>query len=208
MKIGLTEIIILHDNNAPIPDFGKQARKSSSDFISILKKTGFDIRVTFANFGNGYKVTANDVPVAAVSFNAKNYIANGTRDIFDSAGNMINEKGKVFSETDPNEHPENIIFVLTAFGRDNASKSFTFAQIADMIGHQSYVYKWKFFCLATEPAVPQQLGIPEDCVIWMDTTHLNLPPAAEASASGEAENFLSQALKELAEKIKKIISGE
>ena len=216
MKSRLTEIIILHDNNAPVPDFGKTARKSSSDFLAALSKIGSEIRITYANFGSGksakpatnekatpksksvpdetaqssYKITADNIPAGEVRLNARNYTSNGTRDIFDSMGNAMIEKGKAYSQTDQNEHPENVIFVLTAFGRDNASKTFTFNQVSDMIKHQSEVYKWKFFCLANEPAVPGQLGIPEDFVIWIDS---------------ENEEFLSKALNELSERIKNLI---
>jgi hypothetical protein len=177
MKTGLTEIIILHDNNAPYPSFEEIVNKSNKAFFTILKKAEAEvhdgeIRITYAvsgESGTGYKLIADDIPVAAVRLGAKNFIAaSGMRDIFDAMGNTMLEKGKAYSASDESEHPENVIFILTAFGRDNASKSYTFSQIADMVAHQSYVYKWKFFCLTTEPAVPEQLGIPEECCTFIN----------------------------------------
>ena len=177
MKTGLTEIIILHDNNAPYPSFEDSVNKSSGAFLKALKEAEAqipdgEIRITYAvsgKGGEGYNLIANDIPVAAVRLGAKNFIAaGGMRDILDAMGNTIIDKGKAYSASDENEHPENVIFILTAFGRDNASKSYTFNQVADMVAHQSYVYKWKFFCLTTEHGLPEQLGIPEDNCIWID----------------------------------------
>jgi hypothetical protein len=175
MKTGLTEIIILHDNNVPIKDFEEETRKYGKDFFAALKKAEAEIpdgeiRITLGVFGEEFKMLANDIPVAAVRPAAKQFTpGNGTRNVLDSLGNTIIEKGKAYSNTDESEHPENIIVILTAFGRDNASKNYTYNQIADMIAHQSYVYKWRFICMTNEPTIPEQLGIPEEDTIWIDS---------------------------------------
>ncbi|MCL2694594.1 MAG: hypothetical protein FWE60_05770 [Oscillospiraceae bacterium] len=195
MKNGLTEVIILHDNNAPTPDFDAQLNKSKSFFTTLKKAEARlpdgEIRVTLGSFGEGRKILADDIPVAAVRPIVK-YLTQGVgrRDIFDSVAATMIKKGDAYRDTDEAEHPENVIFVLTAFGRDNASKSYTFSQIADMIAHQSYVYRWKFFCLTDEPLVPEQLGIPDEDVIFLDK---------------DVDGFFVEALGELAEKIIKVV---
>ena len=194
MKNGLTEIIIFHDNNAPVPNFDEQIRKCSKTFFSTLKKAEADgeIRITLGAFGEGYKLYANDTPVAAVRLTIKNLTqGNGVRNIFDSLGNAIIEKGQAYSASDENEHPENIIFIITAFGRDNASKSFAYSQLTDMIAHQSYVYKWTFLCLTSEPLLTEQLGILPENIIRLDT---------------EEEDFFDKALDDLAARIIAIIN--
>jgi hypothetical protein len=179
MKSGLTEIIILHDNNTPYPNFEETVRKCSKGLFAALKKAEAEIhdgqiRITYAVSGesdDGYKLIIDDIPVAAVRLSAKYFASgNGMRALFDAIGDTMNRKGEAYSNSDESEHPENIIFILTAFGRDNASKSFTYAQVAEMIAHQSYVYKWRFFCLTTEQGIPEQLGIPEENYIWIDET--------------------------------------
>ncbi|MCL2108011.1 MAG: hypothetical protein FWH20_01520 [Oscillospiraceae bacterium] len=190
MKTGLTEIIFLYDSNPPMPNFDKQARKNFSDFFSGLKKTDAEIKVTFITYGgDGCRIIEDDTPVAAVRMSAKYFeTAGGRRDFFDAAASAIVKKGENYSATDEAEHPENVVFVLTAFGRDNASKNFTYSQVAEMVGHQTYVYKWKFFCLTTDMTVSGQLDIPGDSVIIL-------------GSDGEGEDFLSKGLKVLGEKV-------
>jgi len=168
MKNGLTEIIILHDCNAPRPDFSKIVRASGMKFFESMKSARGEIRITYAVFGGGYKLLANDVPVGKVNLKVKDFEGNGTRDIFDSAGKTITEKGMAYSAKDSGEHPENVIFVLVAFGRDNASKTFAFNQVRDMAGHQSWVYKWKFFCASCDSVLAEQLDIPEENFVLIE----------------------------------------
>ncbi|MCL2018508.1 MAG: hypothetical protein FWG70_02005 [Oscillospiraceae bacterium] len=194
MKIGLTEVIILHDNNTP-KEVSESMNKNGKKFFSALKENQAEgeIRITLGAFGEGFKLYASDVPVAAVRPVIKNFTnGNGVRNILDSVGSAIIEKGEVYSNSDESEHPERIVFVLTAFGRDNASKSFTYSQIADMVAHQSYVYKWKFLCLTNEPFITEQLGILPENVIPLE--------------EDEENDFFADALDELAVRIKSIIN--
>jgi hypothetical protein len=192
MKKGLTEIIILHDNNAPGPDFEEQVRKGKKRFWAAFKNTDGEVRATLAAFGEGCKLYTDDVPVSTIRTSVRHFIGgSGVRNIFDSVVCAMKEKGAAYSVSHEGEHPENIIFVLTAFGRDNASKNYTYNQVADMLGHQSYVYKWKFFCLTAEPLLAEQLRIPQEFVI-----PLNI----------EEEGFFPKALDELSERILTIIN--
>ncbi|MCL2077824.1 MAG: hypothetical protein FWH08_05390 [Oscillospiraceae bacterium] len=193
MKKGLTELIVMHDNITPVPGFQKKAQKISAEFLATLSKAQTEerqIRFTGVLFGGGYKMVADDVPIGDVKSNPDDFTATGTRDIFDSAAKAIIEKGSAYGNKHESEHPENIIFVIVAFGRDNASKSFTYSQVADMVRHQSEVYKWKFFCLTTDSFVSEQFGLGEDFVILLDY--------------GE-DDYFSDALKKLSERIMNII---
>jgi hypothetical protein len=194
MKIGLTEIIILHDNNAPVENFEEIASKYGKAFFNTLKKSQGEgeIRVTLGAFGEKHKFFTDDTPVAAVRPSMKHFAnGNGMRNIFDSVANAMSEKGKVYNAADESEHPENVIVVLATFGRDNASKNFTYNQIAEMVAHQSDIYKWNFISITAEPLIPEQLGIPSENIIRIDK---------------EDEDFWSKALSECASLILKLIS--
>jgi hypothetical protein len=192
MKTGLTEIIILHDNNAPVEGFEEQVRSASKAFWAALKKCDSEVRATLAAFGECCKMYTDDVPVSTVRTNVKHFIGgSGVRNIFDSLGCAITEKGAAYSASDESEHPENVVFVLTSFGRDNASKNFTYRKVAKMIAHQTFVYKWKFFCLTSEAVLIEQLGIQPENAILLDV---------------EEENFFPKALNDLSERILNIIS--
>lgn len=194
MKTGLTEIIILHDNNAPVPGFEELAQKYGKAFFNTLKKSqgAGEIRITLGAFGEEYKFFAEDTPVAVLRPAIK-YFANGSgiRNIFDSVANAMFEKGKAYSAASESEHPENIIVVLTTFGRDNASKSYTYSQVAEMVAHQTEIYKWKFISVTSEPLVPEQLGISKENVILIDS---------------EDEDFWMMALGELSKRILDLIN--
>ncbi|MDR2558855.1 MAG: hypothetical protein LBC86_04840 [Oscillospiraceae bacterium] len=194
MKAGLTEIIVLHDNNVPVEKFEEKALKSGKIFLNTMKKAQGEgeIRITLGAFGDGYTFYTDDTPVAAVRLLSKHFGGgNGVRNIFDSLANTMIEKGNAYSASDESEHPENIIVVLTTFGKDNASKSFTYNQVAEMVGHQSEIYKWNFICMTTEPLVPEQLGIPQECIISIDK---------------EDKDFFALALVELAERVLSIVN--
>ncbi|MCL2698198.1 MAG: hypothetical protein FWE74_08985 [Oscillospiraceae bacterium] len=194
MKIGLTEVIILHDNNAPAENFEEITRKNGRVFFNTLKKSQGEgeIRITLGAFGEEYKFYTDDTPVSSVRPMTKYFVnGNGVRNVFDSLANTMIEKGKAYSASDESEHPENIIVVLTTFGRDNASKNYTYNQVADMVAHQSGVYKWRFISVTAEPLVPEQLGIPQDFVIGIDK---------------EEDDFWGKALNKLSEKILSQIS--
>ena len=192
MKKGLAEVIVLHDKNAPVSGLEKTVLKCADEFLVSLRNTeavntdDLQIRFSCAVFGGEYDLFVESVPIADVKLTNKKFTVKGTRDFFDSAANLITQKGIAYSNQPENEHPENVILILVAFGRDNASKNFTYSQVADMIRHQTEVYKWKFFCVTGDSFVSEQLGIPEEFIVLFDS---------------KEEGFFAKALEELAARI-------
>jgi len=85
--------------------------------------------------------------------------------LIDSAVNFADETGVRYCNTPAEEIPERIIFVMTLLGKDNASKSYTYDKLREIIEHQSYVYKWEFFMVTDEPSNAEAIGIGEQNLI-------------------------------------------
>lgn len=129
----------------------KMDRQGESHFLKKGKESEADkkeIFVTTVLFDDQYELLYNHCPIDEVSrMTKREYYARGCTALLDAVGKTINSVGKRLADTPEDERPQNILFVITTDGYENASLEYTKSRVKEMIEHQQNVYNWKFLFL-------------------------------------------------------------
>jgi Mg-chelatase subunit ChlD len=75
------------------------------------------------------------------------YTPSGMTALYDAVGQAIRDTGERLSSMPWEQRPGRVLFVILTDGKENNSKEYTYAQIAEMIKVQAKVYKWEFVFL-------------------------------------------------------------
>lgn len=162
MNNNLHELVFLFDQSSTISDLYGEAQKGFKNLIESQKKCLTDTNVTISIFGNEYENVSDNIPISKVKISMEPLELSGTCPFVDSSVRIIDEVGARLSRTYEDARPSKVIVVLVNFGRDNASKSYTYDQLAEKIKHQTEVYKWSFYLLTDFSINMEKLGIPEE----------------------------------------------
>lgn len=162
MNNNLHELVFLFDQSSTISDLYGEAQKGFKNLIESQKKCQTDTNVTISIFGSEYANVSDNIPISKVKISKEPFELSGTCPFVDSSVRIIDEVGARLSRTYEDARPSKVIVVLVNFGRDNASKNYTYDQLAEKIKHQTEVYKWSFYLLTDFSINMEKLGIPEE----------------------------------------------
>jgi len=172
MKDNLTEVVALYSDNIPEEAFTAMAKAIKENF-KTLKNPEKEIRFTVASFGkgDGYKKLCENTPVDKLKPD-KLFIYEKDSfkiSLIDSATALIDDLGERYRNTQLEDLPGRIIFVIISFGKDNASKKHTYEDLKWVVAHQSGIYKWEFYVVSDTETIAEKLEIPpENAVIASD----------------------------------------
>ena len=167
-----TEIIFLIDKSGSMAHLTNDTICGFNGFVEGQKD---DTKTTLTTvlFDTSWKILHDGVDVYEVNqMTTKDYMAYGGTAMLDAIGEIINRVQDRHDELGK-EKPDNVLFVITTDGEENASKKFTKAQIEKMIKHQTNGHGWEFMFLgANMDAVKEaaSIGIRHDRSISYDWT--------------------------------------
>lgn len=162
MNGNLHELVFILDQSSEIEEQYDDAQKGFKALISAQKKSSADTHVTVNVFGGEYVTVCDGVPINKADFKTALPPLSGVCPLTDSAVKAIDDVGIRLNRTYEGCRPSKVIVTLVAFGRDNASKKHTYNDLAEIIKHQTEVYKWSFFLLTDFSINMEKLNIPED----------------------------------------------
>jgi len=81
------------------------------------------------------------------SITEKEYYVRGSTAFLDAIGITINNIGKSLFNTNEEERPGKVLFVIITDGMENSSREFSYEKIKEMIEHQKSKYAWDFIFL-------------------------------------------------------------
>lgn len=166
MNSNLHELIFIMDQSAEIKDKLEEATNEFKKLISAQKKLPVKANLTADIFGSEYLTAFDNVPLEKVKFTKDPpFPTSGECPLIDSAVKAIDDVGIRLNATWENDRPSKVIVTIVTFGRDNASKKHTYEELAEIIKHQTEVYKWTFFLMTDFSINMEKLGIPEDNTI-------------------------------------------
>ena len=92
------------------------------------------------------------------------YYVRGCTALLDAVGGAIHHIGNVHKYARDEDRPEKTVFVITTDGMENASKTYTYGRVQEMIKWQTEKYGWEFLFLGANidaKAEAGRLGIRE-----------------------------------------------
>lgn len=165
MNSNLHELVFIMDQSIEIKDKLEEAVNEFKHFVSAQKKFPINANLTVDIFGSEYQTVFDNVPLEKVKFTKDPFPVSGECPLIDSAVKAIDDVGIRLNATWENDRPSKVIVTIVTFGRDNASKKHTYEELAEIIKHQTEVYKWTFFLMTDFSINMEKLGIPEDNTI-------------------------------------------
>lgn len=166
MKQNLTELVFILDRSGSMSGLEKDTIGGFNSMLDKQKKVDGEAFVTTVLFDNEYEVLHDRNNMRNVKLITENeYFVRGTTALLDAIGVTINNIGKALSQSDENERPSKVMFVIITDGMENSSTEYTYGKIKKMIEHQKSKYAWDFIFLganidAIETA--SKFGINED----------------------------------------------
>ena len=110
-------------------------------------KTG-EARLHLVQFSDDVTVTHEFLPLDQVPpLTTEHYRPHGNTALLDAIGSTITGIGACLNAMAEEDRPEQVVFVIMTDGEENASRAVTKDQAAQMIKHQTEVYKWDFIFL-------------------------------------------------------------
>ena len=116
-------------------------------------------------FDHESTVICDRMPLSEVpEMTEKEYFVRGCTALLDAVGGAIHHIGNVHKYARDEDRPEKTVFVITTDGMENASKTYTYGRVQEMIKRQTEKYGWEFLFLGTNidaKAEAGRLGIDE-----------------------------------------------
>jgi len=117
-------------------------------FNSLLEKQKDDpseAKVTTVLFDDQYELLHDHINLNKVKkITSKDYFVRGTTALLDAIGRTIDKIKTDQLNTPDDEKAENVMFIITTDGKENASREYRFDKIKSMINEQKEKYGWDF----------------------------------------------------------------
>lgn len=148
MKKNLTEMVFILDRSGSMSYLTDDTIGGFNSMIEQQKKEDGEAYVTTVLFNNDISVLHDHINVQEVPLMTKrDYLAGGMTALLDAVGSTINAIGYRLANTQEEERPEKVIFVITTDGHENSSVEYTRSKVKEMIEHQQNKYSWVFMFL-------------------------------------------------------------
>ncbi len=163
MKKGLTELVFILDRSGSMAGLEADTIGGFNAMIARQRETAGDVYVSTVLFSNESTVLHDRVDIRKIEpLTERQYVVGGCTARLDAMGQSIRHIGNVHKYARAADRPEHTLFVITTDGMENASSTYTVAQVKALIERQRSRYGWEFLFLgANMDAVTaaQDMGI-------------------------------------------------
>jgi len=148
MKENLTELVAILDRSGSMQGLTAETIAGYNKFLAEQKELPGEANLTTILFDDRYEVLHEGVPLREIRFiTEREYYTRGSTALLDALGKTINAIGAKLAQTQEEERPGKVLFLVITDGYENASREFTAEQIRQMVEHQREKYKWEFLFL-------------------------------------------------------------
>ncbi len=166
MKKGLTELVFILDRSGSMSGLESDTIGGYNAMLEKQKKEPGEAVITTVLFDDKYELLHDRINLKGIQpITEKEYYVRGTTALLDAVGRTISKIVNVQKHTAEDERAENVMFVITTDGMENASREYSYEKVRRMIEHQKNKYGWEFIFLgANIDAVDtaERFGIGQD----------------------------------------------
>jgi uncharacterized protein YegL len=166
MKDNLTEIVFIIDRSGSMQGLELDTIGGYNQFLEKQKQNQGEATISTILFDDRFEVLHDRLDLKHIKpITLNEYFVRGSTALFDVIGNSIDRIGNQLSNTEEHNRPSKVIFVITTDGMENASKTYSYEKVKDMIEHQKTKYNWEFIFIGANfdaESFAESIGIAKD----------------------------------------------
>ena len=148
MKKNTTELVFILDKSGSMSGLEADTIGGYNAMLAKQKNEEGEAAVTTVLFNHGIDLLHDRINVRGIApITEMEYEVGGTTALLDAIGSSIQKIGNVQKRTSEAERAENVLFVITTDGMENASREYNYEKVKAMIEHQKVTYGWEFIFL-------------------------------------------------------------
>ena len=204
MKKCTTELVFILDRSGSMSGLESDTIGGYNGMLDKQKKESGEARVTTVLFDDAYEVLHDGMDLQAIQpMTSNEYYVRGTTALLDAIGKTILRISHAQEQATDVERAENVLFVITTDGLENASCEFTYEKIRELIDFHKAKQGWEFIFLGANIdaiATASKFGISKDRATNFhadgDGTELNYNVISETISSFRANSEIKEDWKE------------
>ena len=148
MKKNLTEIVFVLDRSVSMAGLEKDTIGGFNAMIEKQKREPGEALISTVLFDHEREVIHDRVPLDQIEpMNETQYYVRGCTALLDAVGSAIHHIGNVHKYAREEDRPEKTVVVITTDGMENASKTYSYEKVRQMIHKEKEKYGWEFLFL-------------------------------------------------------------
>lgn len=145
MKENFTSINVIIDASGSMQHLQFDTIGSFNTFLDEQKAFPGEAAFTLCVFNTTNTLVHDFTKLGSIpSLDAKTYAPSGGTALLDAIGTTIDSVGTKLAAMDESERPSKVLFLIITDGHENSSRTYSAAQIKEMVQHQKDVYSWEF----------------------------------------------------------------
>lgn len=166
MKKNLTELVFILDRSGSMAGLEKDTIGGFNAMLRKQKGEAGEAYISTVLFDNRSEVILDRLPLDKVpEMTEKEYYVRGCTALLDAVGGAIHHIGNVHKYAREEDRPEKTLFVITTDGMENASRTYSYERVKEMIERQKEKYGWEFLFVGANIDAAKEaarFGIGED----------------------------------------------
>jgi len=144
-----TEIAYVLDMSGSMYQFTEAAITGFNDFLREQQEVEGFAKISLILFDDCYELPIDNLPVSEVcAIDTRTYTPRGATALLDAIGKTIKTFRKRIKALPKDQRPDQVIFAIFTDGHENASRKFTWQDIAAKIQKRQKKDGWEFLFLA------------------------------------------------------------
>ena len=143
-----TEIVFILDRSGSMGGLEGDTIGGYNSFLEKQQKQKDEARITTVLFDDKFELLHDRIDIQGVNpITKKDYYVRGCTALLDAIGKSINKIETAQKNSKPEYRADNVIFVITTDGMENASSEYNYDKIKSMVERKKSKHGWEFIFL-------------------------------------------------------------
>lgn len=145
---GLTEIVFILDRSGSMSGLEADTIGGFNSLINKQKKEPGEALISTILFDDEIQVLHNRIPLEKIPpMTEDDYYVCGCTALLDAVGSAAEHIAEIHRNMDKRAQPEKTVFIITTDGMENASRTYTYDKVKEIIERQKKRFGWEFLFL-------------------------------------------------------------
>jgi uncharacterized protein YegL len=192
-----TEIAFILDRSGSMGAHTGAAIAGFNEFLRDQQSVEGQARLTLVLFDDRIEIPIDNIPVSeVVELDTRTYTTRGSTALLDAIGETVDSFKVRTRDLPPESRPDQVIFAIFTDGEENASRRFTWKDIAGKIRRRQEKQGWQFLFL----------GANQDAIATAAQMNIHAHNAATASYSADGVQGSARAFSRKARAMRESLS--